>query len=334
MPSVNSAPDLSTPCPVAVVAIGRNEGPRLRQCLQSAGSASLLVYVDSASDDDSVEIARSLGAHVVALDMSKPFSAARARNEGWRAALERRPDIQFIQFVDGDCEIEATWMDAALRALTAQPELSAVCGRRRERHPEHSVYNRLCDLEWNTPVGAAKAFGGDVMVRAQVLRDTGGYRDDVIAGEEPEWCVRIRAKGGQIWRLDEPMTLHDAHILHFRQWWTRAKRGGYAYALGAAIHGSPPERHWVAEYRRACLWGFWMPLTFTALTVTHTMGALAWLTYVAQWIRLGLRGEPDRQLAWVVATFSVIGKFAEAQGSLKFWRDRLTGRAATIIEYK
>ena len=68
---------------LGVVAIGRNEGERLRICLKSViGQASTVVYVDSGSNDGSEAMARSLGAEVVALDRSLPFTAARARNEG------------------------------------------------------------------------------------------------------------------------------------------------------------------------------------------------------------------------------------------------------------
>jgi glycosyltransferase involved in cell wall biosynthesis len=43
---------------VAVVAIGRNEGDRLKACLRSVVDvAALVVYVDSGSTDDSVAFA-------------------------------------------------------------------------------------------------------------------------------------------------------------------------------------------------------------------------------------------------------------------------------------
>ena len=64
---------------IGVVAIGRNEGDRLRVCLTSAlRDSNHVVYVDSGSTDGSVAMVRELGATVVELDLSIPFTAARA----------------------------------------------------------------------------------------------------------------------------------------------------------------------------------------------------------------------------------------------------------------
>ena len=78
------------------------------------------------------------------------------------------------------------------------------------------------------------------MLRANTLEAVDGYREDLIAGEEPELCVRLRTKGWRIWRLDAEMTLHDAAMTCFSQWWRRAVRAGYSYGQGAHLHGSPP----------------------------------------------------------------------------------------------
>ena len=181
--------------PMGVVAIGRNEGERLKRCLRSVPSHVPVVYVDSASTDGSVEFARSTQATVVELDMAKPFSAARARNEGFASLLEYYPDITFVQFVDGDCELELHWLDRAKNFFESQPRIAAVCGRRRERYPKASLYNRMCDEEWNTPTGQADACGGDAMMRVKAFVDVGGYDAMMIAGEEPELCSRLRAAG-------------------------------------------------------------------------------------------------------------------------------------------
>lgn len=319
-----------------MVVIGRNEGDRLVRCLQSVrGQTACVIYVDSASQDQSVAHAQRLGAEVVALDMSLPFSAARARNAGWRHALQLHPDARYVQFVDGDCEVFPNWVSSARQVLEQQPDVVAVCGRRKERFPDASVYNRMCDIEWNTPVGEARSVGGDAMFRARAMLDSGGYRDDVIAGEEPELCVRLRQAGGKILRIDADMTLHDAAILRWSQWWTRSKRGGYAFALGAHLHGAEPERHWVAEYRRALLWGLLLPVTLLTLAIWAPLAALvASLIYPLQLIRLKLKSPPSAGIGWRYAALTLMTKAAEAQGCARFWRERLQGSTPTIIEYK
>jgi glycosyltransferase involved in cell wall biosynthesis len=321
---------------LAVVVIGRNEGARLVRCLESVRDhATTVVYVDSASTDGSVAAAGQLQAQVVNLDMSRPFSAARARNEGARAALAAAPNTQFIQFIDGDCELIGDWLAKARDLLLESPTLGAVCGRRRERHPQHAIYNRLCDAEWNTPVGPATAFGGDVMLRVQALLEAGWYRDDVIAGEEPELSIRLRRKGWQILRADADMTHHDAAILQFKQWWKRTVRCGYAYALGAHLHGQAVERHWVRERNRALTWGLALPTLLVLCASWNGWVASALLMgYPAQALRLASRSPQRGADRLTDGILSVVGKFAETRGILQFARDRLTGNSPQIIEYK
>lgn len=322
---------------LGVVVIGRNEGDRLRGCLHSVPGecAPTVVYVDSGSTDASVRTARLLGAHVVELDLVTPFTAARARNVGWRRLLELSPDLAFVQFVDGDCELAPNWLAVAIDYLVSSPGVAAVCGRRRERFPDRSVYNLLCDFEWDAPAGEAKACGGDVMMRAEALRGAGGYRDDLIAGEEPELCVRLRRAGWRVRRLDVEMTLHDAAMTRFVQWWRRAVRSGYAFAQGAWLHGAPPERHWVRESLSAWLWGLAIPFAICgAIGATGPAAAVLVSVYPLQMLRLGLRGRRSTRENMLRGAFLVLGKFPEVIGQIRFLRAILTGGRRELIEYK
>jgi GT2 family glycosyltransferase len=321
---------------VAVVIIGRNEGDRLLRCLQSlTEQVTQLVYVDSGSADDSVNLARSMGAEVVALDMTVPFTAARARNEGFERMRKLYPYAEYVQFVDGDCEVIATWLESAVTFLDAQPDVAAVCGRRRERYPDKTTYNMLCDNEWNTPIGDAKACGGDAMMRVIAFENMQGFRADLIAGEEPELCVRFRAAGWRIWRLDQEMTLHDAAMTKFSQWWKRTMRAGHAFAEGAYLHGAPPERHWVNESRRAWIWGLGIPLIALLVgLINFKWGMLCLLIYPIQVIRLAMRNATQGKHPWVMAFFLVLGKFPEMLGQIKFFQHLYSGKQGRLIEYK
>jgi len=308
---------------LAAVVIGRNEGARLRRSLQVLkGQVAQLIYVDSGSTDGSPAAAQSLGAKVVALDMTRPFTAARARNAGL-AALGA--EITLVQFLDGDCILRDGWLEAAQAHLARNPKVAVVCGRRREEDPAASIYNTLIDREWDTAPGEALACGGDALMRLSALRDVGGYRDGLIAGEEPELCQRLRRAGWQIWRLDAEMTWHDAQITRFGQWWRRSLRAGHAFAEGAALHGKGPDRHWVAETRRALLWGAALPGAILVLAIFAPLAALLLVfAYFLQWLRLVRRGG----FAW--GSFTLLGKFPEALGVLKYHLRR-DGR---IIEYR
>jgi GT2 family glycosyltransferase len=311
---------------VAAIVIGRNEGARLIACLDALNGFDLVIYVDSGSTDGSVEAARARGAQVVALDMNQPFTAARARNEG----LAMLPEgTALVQFLDGDCVVQDGWLAQAEAFLQERADVAVVCGRRREMYPQASVYNGLVDGEWDTSVGEALACGGDALMRVDAVRAVGGYRDDLIAGEEPELCLRLRQAGWGIWRMDAEMTAHDAQIMRFSQWWKRTKRAGHAFAEGAALHGALPERHWMAETRRALLWGAAGPLLIVFLALTFGPWALlAVLIYPLQVARLARRG------GWAWAFFSVLGKFAEAQGVLSYYWRRVSGGQKRLIEYK
>ena len=319
---------------IAAVVIGRNEGERLRRCLESLqGQVGRIVYVDSGSTDGSVEMARARGVEVVALDMGQPFTAARARNAGLER-LRQGEEPDFVQFVDGDCEVRADWIGTAHSFLRDHPQVAVVCGRRRERFPEASIYNAQCDREWATPIGEARSCGGDALMRRTALDQVGGYDPRLIAGEEPEMCVRLRAKGWKIWRLDAEMTLHDAAMTRFGQFWKRARRAGHAYAEGAYLHGAPPERHCVAQHRRALIWGLALPLTILAAALLFGFWALlAALIYPAQIVRLARRHGYSKA-AWQEATLLTLGKFAEARGAVEFHLNRRAGKRARLIEYK
>ncbi len=318
-----------------VVAIGRNEGERLRRCMASLqGRVAPLIYVDSGSTDGSVRVAEEFGAIVVALDMRRPFTAARARNEGLRRLLAVDPAIDIVQFVDGDCEVRDGWIESGRAFLESHPDVSTVCGRNRERFPERSIYNRLCDMEWDTPVGEARACGGNAMLRVAALQQVGGFREDLIAGEEPELCVRLRASGWRVWRLETEMTLHDAAMTRFSQWWSRSRRAGYAFAEGAALHGAPPERHWVREARSARIWAGAIPLVVLAgVVAVGPLALLLLLMYPLQILRLAARGSGPLGTRGLRAFFWVLGKFPEALGQLRYQMLRWRGSRAGRYEY-
>ena len=325
---------------VGVVAIGRNEGERLRRCLESALRNALhVVYVDSGSTDSSVDMARSLGVETVQLDMSQPFTAARARNTGIARLVESAPDsIEFVQVVDGDCELVEGWMIAAIETLNADAKVAVVCGRRRERFPDASVYNRLCDMEWNTSIGETRSCGGDAVIRLAAIQQVGGYDDALIAGEEPELCLRLRRASWRVLRLDREMTLHDAQMTRWSQWWKRMVRSGHAYAEGAAMHGGSPDRYRVREVRSILFWALMLPVAAIVLApFTYGASLALLLGYFALWFRVRRHrighGDAPRD-ASVYARHLVVGKFAQLQGALQFWFNRMRGRKTTLIEYK
>ena len=327
---------------IGVVTIGRNEGQRLIRCLKSAIALlpqdTPIIYVDSGSTDGSVAAAESLGVQVINLDMSLPFTMARGRNTGFRYLIEHFPDIQYVQFIDGDCELIPGWIEQAKETLDNDHKLAIACGRRRERFPDASIYNRLADMEWNTPVGEAKACGGDALIRVDAIREVNGYNETLIGGEEPEMCIRLRQRGWKIRRIDADMTYHDAAMLKFSQWWKRSIRGGWAMAEGAAMHGDPPERYMIRESLSGWIWGLFLPLIAIGLAwFTSGLSLLLFLGYLVLMGRVYQYrrnyGDPPAH-ARLYALFCVLYKFPQVIGQINYWLTRWRGKPATLIEYK
>lgn len=329
---------------LGIVIIGRNEGDRLTKCLESvlnqvkSDDNTTIVYVDSGSTDGSLETAKSLGVSTLALDNDRPFTAARGRNTGFKWLLEQHPDLTYVQFMDGDCTLIPQWLKKARKKLENHGDIAVVCGRRREKFPDATPYNRLADMEWNTPVGEAKACGGDSLMRVEALEQVDGFNDSLICGEEPEMCIRLRGQGWKIWRLDEDMTAHDADMTQFSQWWSRMVRSGWSIAQGMAMYGSTPEKYMVRQSISNWLWGLILPVIALGLAWwTSGLSLLLLMSYfLLGWriyrYRCAYGDIPSHSRLY--AFFCILAKFPEIIGQGKYWLKQWQGEPATLIEYK
>jgi GT2 family glycosyltransferase len=247
-------------------------------------------------------------------------------------------DLEYVQFVDGDCALSPGWLEEGVPFLDGNSEVAIVCGRRRERDPEASVYNRLCDMEWNTPVGEASACGGDFLIRKRAFEEAGGFDPSLIAGEEPELCRRLRRLGWRVVRLDAEMTAHDAAITRFSQWWRRMTRSGYAYAEAMALHGRGPERYGVRDSLRIWLWAVGVPLLAIAPAASSRGGSLLLLALYSLLVLRMSHARVRLGDSWrdglLYGCFVTIGRWGQLVGQLRYWLGRISDRPASLIEYK
>ena len=328
---------------VSVVVIGRNEGLRLTRCLDSIREIRMpdgtieLIYVDSASTDNSVEQAKSFGAQVIIVDPRRPCAAI-GRNAGWRAA---RGSI--VLFLDGDTVLAPDFVPCGLRELDADPRIGVVFGYRRELYPDISIYNRVLDLDWIVRPGEAEFCGGDALIRREVLEAVGGYNERLIAGEEPELCSRIRATGHKILCLDRKMVSHDLAITHFSQYWRRAVRTGHAYAevSGKAKPDQLPDWHRQTRLNRlkgAFMLALLVGCTIMTICIRSTMPVLGALAIVA-----GLSLRTATRTRWKRADYptrllhgvhSHLVHIPTLLGQIQYLKNRMTGRMAHLMEYK
>ena len=320
---------------LAVIAIGRNEGERLRRALAAVQDAGCpVIYVDSGSTDNSLDIARSFGSHIVELDMSMPFSAARARNAGAEAALALEPRPEFLQFIDGDCAVVEGWLEKGMAYLQAHPEVFLVTGWRRELNRDASVYNALADVEWHRPAGNITECAGDVMVPSAAFEMVGGFDPTAIAGEDVDFCLRLGKAGGQLVRLPETMTRHDMDMFGFHQWWRRAVRSGHSYAHVQHLHPGHASR----EIARAVVYAGLVPIVALASILWWPQGVLlVCLIYGVNYVRTAqglVRNGQKAGEALHHALFLSLSKFPNLIGMAIFHLRRLQKRDMVLIEYK
>jgi glycosyltransferase involved in cell wall biosynthesis len=319
---------------VGVVVIGRNEGERLVLCLDSIQRAEVpCVYVDSQSTDNSVDEAKKRNIISLVLDDSSPVNASRARNEGFEVLVEQYPDLDYVHFIDADCELDLAWLPQAITILDKRPNIAIVCGRLHEKYRNKSIYMRLCDMDWYVPAGPIARCGGIFTVRKGIFSELEGFDTTLIAGADPEFCLRLTAKGGEILALDTDMGTHDSAMYHFSQWWHRCTKVGFGYANGAKW-GS-----WQKQARSSLVWGAALPLCMLlgSLLISPLFLCLIVL-YFIQIFRIYNSnidiGTSDAYDKYLYAQFCVLAKFPEAKGVIRYFVNSIKGKQQKIIEYK
>lgn len=329
-----------SPCPlVSIVVIGRNEGERLVRCLESIAAIAPgpfrteTIYVDSASTDGSPARAAALGARVIEIRPLRPCAAV-GRNAGWEAAQG-----EFILFLDGDTILHPAFIERALQEMN-EPATAVVWGHRRELAPGQSLYVRVLDLDWIYPAGPSEFCGGDALMRRAVLEQVGGFDEQLIAGEEPDLCRRMRAHGHRIEHIDAPMTRHDLAIRSLGPYWKRAFRAGYAYADVARRFAGSTDPLWSRDARRNRIHGTALLLAPFLLAASL---ALPWLTVLLLAAGTALVARSARRCAWkspqlatriLYALHSHFQQIPILFGQLAWHRDAARGRLRGLIDYK
>jgi GT2 family glycosyltransferase len=171
-------------------------------------------------------------------------------------------------------------------------------------------------------------------MRAGAFEAVGGFQARLMAGEEPELCARLRAAGWTIRRIDADMTLHDAAMVRFRQWWMRAVRSGFGYAQVWAATRGTPNRLYGTELKRALIWGGVVPVLTVAAAFIHPLLALAIAaTYPLRMLRIAMRRGIGQRVAWGYAGLMVLSALPALQGAIGYFRSGARQPSA-LIEYK
>ncbi len=322
---------------IGIVAIGRNEGERLKSCIESLALLGCpVIYVDSGSLDGSVAYARAFGVTTVCLNLPG-LTAARGRQAGLERLLELWPDTEFVQFLDGDCVLQPGWIEKGLAVTQDDLRVAAVSGIRSEAFADTSIWARLVDIEWSRAEGEVRYPGGDSLCRVAALNEIGGWSSDLIAGEDPDLGFRLTEKGWKIHRLAAPMTVHDIRISKFSQYWRRAVRSGWAYALAGWRNRKGVGFTYFRQGLKFTLHAF--ALLVTALASIFYWSLFLLFLMLLGWIvwragRFARSKGLSTQDSLLYAALAIPVRFAQARGFVGAMISIARGSNTKIIEYQ
>ena len=313
---------------LTIVVIGYNESNTLKACLESGRAADLngiryeLIYVDGGSTDESLRIAREASTDQI-LGGDRRRRAAENRNLGLQAAQG-----EFVQFVDGDMVMDAQWPRAALTFLREHSDYAAVCGNLREAN--QSPLFRALQLEWAPREGTIRHCGGAALYRRDILTRIGGFPEDVVYGEEPYLCWRIRNElGFKIYQINRLMADHDLGFSGWRDFWKRQVRCGATYAEIAVRCCRSNDRLWLKEAVMNAAWfvAIIVALAILALGPNVARGAVL-AAAAALLLRKFIQTYSGGHSAGVSAIYAIqtyYSKIPIAIGEMKWLLARLTG---------
>jgi mycofactocin system glycosyltransferase len=192
---------------VTVVIPVKDRAGELARCLASLGRVRYpaekleIVVVDDGSADGTPEVARAVGATVVASG-GRGRGPAAARNRG---AAVARGDV--LAFIDSDCVASEGWL-AELAPRFADPEVVAVGGRVDGMHSSSSLdryeaeMSSLClGRRGRSGQGGHDTFylpSCNLLVRRAAFAAAGGFREELQVGEDVDLTWRLRDRGGRI----------------------------------------------------------------------------------------------------------------------------------------
>jgi glycosyltransferase involved in cell wall biosynthesis len=262
---------------ISAVIIGINVGKTLQGSIESILQADYpqdlieIIYVDGGSTDQSIEIASSFS-QVKVIELNDPHpTPGKGRNAGLNASQH-----PFILFLDGDTILHSQFLMNAITAF--KTTIGAVVGNRIEVNPNKNIYHLIANIEWKNLSGDVLAFGGDVLIRREVIESCSGYDNHLVAGEDPDLSYRIRQKGWKILALPIEMTKHDIAMDKFSQYAKRAVRSGYAFAEVYFRYRDGDEKFWKGEHDRI-LFGTLVPIAFLVASISLGIPLIGFLLF-------------------------------------------------------
>lgn len=207
---------------VSFVVIGKNESAHLGNCFRSIMEVAQacpqlsyeIIYVDSASSDNSIEIALEFD-DVSVYQISEWPSPTSGRNIGWKAAK-----YDFICFVDGDNELNPAFFQKLFSDQRFR-DGNLFLGNHVDRF-YNSEGKFLCSKNVLIRKRILPSTYGWFVIRRSVIEAVGGYDERFLkpGGEDYDFFLRLTGKGIKPDFIEETISTHHtvAYTHPLRMW--------------------------------------------------------------------------------------------------------------------
>ncbi len=195
---------------LTVVMISKNQAWNTARQIESVlketscVSSKEIVLVDSASTDETTDIARNYPITVLRLQPTQHLTPAAGRYIGAKYTMG-----EMVLFLDGDMELYPGWLEKALQFIQDKPDVAVITGQlidlptASEPDDKPPLVNPDVYEATEIPYG-----GGAALYRRSVLDEVGSFNPYLHSDEEPDLCIRIRHAGYRIIQLHYPIAYH------------------------------------------------------------------------------------------------------------------------------
>ena len=211
----------STKPSVSVIIPAYNEEAHISACIASVFSTGWaddqleVLVIDHSSTDSTANLARIAGADVLHISTGR---IGAVRNAGLAAAKG-----EFVAYVDGDCTVPRTWLQAAITLLESDASIGAVGGPCLSPANGTWVERSLAPCEVSPGIiRCVKAIAtSSFITRTSLLREAGGFDETLVSGEDDDMSNRIGLRGLTL------VSDSDCYIVHHgypQTWWNALKK--------------------------------------------------------------------------------------------------------------
>ena len=157
--------------------------------------------VDSASSDNTVEIASRYPIRILRLHANQRLNPSAGRYMGYKNTTG-----ELALFIDGDNELYPGWLAKAMKIFADNPDLAGLAGPRVPLLKSATDADKppLVDPNLNETVKSLYA-DGTAMFRRVALEKAGQFNPFIYSDEEPELCIRLRHAGYRMLHTKYPI---------------------------------------------------------------------------------------------------------------------------------